>query len=90
MITSRGARLFDTVLCVNVLECVEDPVQVSGIGWAIALTPGGTWSCWCRRGRKLFGTLDQDMGQLRRFSEPDLRRLLEQRGIPVRANSSDQ
>ena len=74
---------FDTVLCVNVLEYVEDPSTV--IGSAVsALKPGGSLIVLVPQSPSLFGTLDQAIGHRRRFSTSQLRALLEQNGLAVK------
>jgi len=74
---------FDTVLCVNVLEYVEDPSTVIGSA-ASALKPGGSLIVLVPLGPSLFGTLDRAIGHRRRFSTGQLRILLEQNGLAVK------
>jgi SAM-dependent methyltransferase len=73
---------FDTVLCLNILEYVEDP------GALVAtlrgtLKPGGSLLVLVPQGPGLFGSLDQRLGHRRRFSNQDARTLLESHGLDV-------
>jgi SAM-dependent methyltransferase len=73
---------FDTVLCVNVLEYVDDPAVVirSAAG---ALKPGGSLIVLAPQSESLYGTLDKTLGHHRRFSKSQLRMLLESNGFAV-------
>jgi glycosyltransferase involved in cell wall biosynthesis len=73
---------FDTVLCVNVLEYVEDPAAVVRSA-ASVLKPGGSLVVLAPQGQALFGTLDKTLGHRRRFSGAQLRSLLEKAGFTV-------
>ena len=58
---------FDTVICLNVIEHVDDDVEAlrnirSAARGRVAR------SCWCRRGRELMGTLDEVLGHKRRYT----------------------
>jgi len=73
---------FDTVLCVNVLEYVDDPNTVVRSA-ASVLKPGGSLVVLAPQGQALYGTLDKTLGHQRRFSRAQLRALLEQTGFNV-------
>ena len=73
---------FDTVLCVNVLEYVDDPTAVVRSA-ASVLKPGGSLVVLAPQGQALFGTLDKTLGHQRRFSRAQLRALLEKTGFSV-------
>lgn len=75
---------FDTVLCINVLEYVEDPAAVirSAAG---ALKNGGSLIVLAPQSPSLFGSLDRTLGHRRRFSQAQLRALLIQNGFTVQA-----
>lgn len=73
---------FDTVLCLNVLEYVEDPASVVA-SLRSALKPDGTLVVLTPHGPNLFGTLDLGMGHKRRYSSRDARQLLESQGFAV-------
>src|SRR5579862_5819857 len=77
-----GAGQFDTALCVNVLESVKDPVAVLA-SLDSCLAPGGSVLVLVPQGKGLYGSLDQGMGQLRRFSKAELVQALEQTGFKI-------
>lgn len=78
----RAGRGYDTVLCVNVLEYVENPATVIESS-ARVLRPGGSIIVLVPNDEALFGTLDETLGHRRRFSEAKLRALLEQQGFTI-------
>ncbi len=73
---------FDTVLCVNVLEYLEDPRVVLRSA-AQVLKPGGSLIVLVPQGPRLFGSMDQTLGHKHRFDRTRLRSLLEQNGFEV-------
>jgi glycosyltransferase involved in cell wall biosynthesis len=73
---------FDTVLCVNVLEYVDDPEAVVRAAGSV-LKPGGSLVVLAPQGQFLYGTLDKTLGHRRRFSRVQLRSLLERAGFTV-------
>ncbi len=88
-LTDRGAFEtlagdFDTVLCVNVLQHLED---VSGAlaNLSLALRPGGRAIVRVPQGPGRLGSLDRALGYRRRFTEAELRKLLEEAGLVVEA-----
>jgi glycosyltransferase involved in cell wall biosynthesis len=74
---------FDTVVCLNVIEHVEDDraalMNIRSVltddGTAIVLVPQGQWN---------FGTLDEVLGHYRRYSRSTLQRLAETSGFAVK------
>jgi glycosyltransferase involved in cell wall biosynthesis len=78
-ISSEG---FDTVICLNVIEHVEDDVKamenirnvLGDGGTAVVLVPNGPWN---------FGTLDQVLGHYRRYTRESLLKLGEDAGFVV-------
>lgn len=79
-----GKEICDTVVCLNVLEHIEDDrnalEQMRGLlksgGSLILLVPQYKW---------LFGSYDKNAGHYRRYSRKDVAKLLEQAGYrPVR------
>jgi SAM-dependent methyltransferase len=74
---------FDTVLCVNVLEYVEDPKQVVAAA-ARTLKPGGSLIVLAPQGRGLFGSIDETLGHKRRFDRADLLAMLKDCGLSVK------
>jgi glycosyltransferase involved in cell wall biosynthesis len=75
---------FDTVICLNVVEHVDDDRAalaniksvLSADGRAIVLVPQGPWA---------FGTLDEALGHRRRYAEADVRRLAADCDMEVQA-----
>jgi glycosyltransferase involved in cell wall biosynthesis len=74
---------FDTVLCVNVLEDVEDPEQVLHSA-ACVLRTKGSMVLLVAQGPALFGSLDRGLGHRRRFSKSELRASLAKHGLQVK------
>jgi glycosyltransferase involved in cell wall biosynthesis len=76
------AGQMDTVVCLNVLEHIED--DLGGLrnllsvlrpeGTAVVLVPQGKWA---------YGTLDRALGHTRRYGRDELRRRMEQAGFQV-------
>ena len=79
-----GRRSFDTVLCLNVLEYVEDPGRLLDTMRA-ALKPDGVAVILAPLGLALFGSLDRSLGHKRRYSAAGIRALLESHGFTVEA-----
>jgi 2-polyprenyl-3-methyl-5-hydroxy-6-metoxy-1,4-benzoquinol methylase len=73
---------FDTVLCLNVLEYLEDPGAVVD-GLRATLKPGGNMIVLAPNGPRLFGSLDRSLGHKRRFTIADARRLMTSHGFAV-------
>jgi glycosyltransferase involved in cell wall biosynthesis/phospholipid N-methyltransferase len=75
---------FDTVVCINVVEHVDDDkgalenirAVLSEDGRAIVLVPQGPW---------LLGSLDEVLGHKRRYDEQALRRVAAEAGFHVKA-----
>ena len=76
------ANSMDTVICLNVLEHIEDDAlglrNIFSIldhrGCAIVLVP---------EGQSVFGTIDQALGHFRRYSEEELQSKMERTGFKV-------
>jgi SAM-dependent methyltransferase len=73
---------FDTVLCLNVLEYMNDPAQTIESLRAV-LKPGGVLLILVPQGPGLFGTLDRVMGHKRRFGRDETCRMLEALGFEI-------
>jgi glycosyltransferase involved in cell wall biosynthesis len=73
---------FDTVLCLNVLEYLDDPGYAVSLLRAV-LKSSGTLVILVPQCPKLFGTLDESLGHKRRYALPDARRMLESEGFTV-------
>jgi glycosyltransferase involved in cell wall biosynthesis len=75
-------HLYDTAICINVVEHLEDDVRamqniahlLSQDGTAIVLVPRGEW---------LFGSLDEVLGHRRRYSKEMLTGLSQEAGLTV-------
>src|ERR1041385_5206124 len=78
----QWASQFESALCVNLLETVEDPETVIA-SLAGCLKPGGALILLAPQGKGLFSALDRAMGHKRRFDETELRQLLESRGFQI-------
>jgi glycosyltransferase involved in cell wall biosynthesis/phospholipid N-methyltransferase len=74
---------FDSVVCLNVIEHVDDDVGALGNvraalapgGRAVVLVPSGPWN---------FGTLDEALGHRRRYTEAGLREVAARAGLETR------
>ncbi|MBI1789531.1 MAG: glycosyltransferase [Acidobacteria bacterium] len=76
------ALRFDTALCLNVLEYVQEPeAVVARIHETLA--PGGNLIVLVPQGGSLLGTLDRSMGHLRRFESRELETLLTRAGFQI-------
>jgi glycosyltransferase involved in cell wall biosynthesis len=73
---------FQTVLCINVLEHVDDPDQVIA-SCAEVIEPGGSLIVLVPQGRRKMGSLDRTLGHKRRFDKKQLRALLAKHGFEV-------
>jgi glycosyltransferase involved in cell wall biosynthesis len=73
---------FDTVLCLNVLEYLDDPASTVAF-MRNTLKPAGSLIILVPHGPGLFGSLDQAIGHKRRFKSGDARRMLESAGFTV-------
>lgn len=71
---------FDTVVCLNVIEHIEDDVgalhNIRG-----ALENGGRAIILVPCGPRLYGSLDEVLGHFRRYTEPHLTEVVEQAGF---------
>ena len=73
---------FDSALCVNLLEVVENP---GGVVCSLAkcLKPGGNLIVLVPQCRALYSSLDRALGSKRRFSAPEIHKLLDQAGLEL-------
>jgi len=79
MLELRSAE-FDTVVCLNVLEHVEDDTRALQ-RMRDVIVPGGRIILFVPADQKLFGTMDSQVGHYRRYSSDDLRRVIESAGL---------
>jgi SAM-dependent methyltransferase len=73
---------FDTALCLNVLEYLDDP-DTTIDAFRRVLKPGGNLVVLVPQGVGLFGKVDQTMGHKRRFRRRELEELLVRHGFGV-------
>ena len=72
----------DTVICLNVLEHIQD--DSTGLAnIASALSPGGVAIVLVPQDQSIYGTLDDELGHYRRYSEAELRTRIEAAGLTV-------
>jgi glycosyltransferase involved in cell wall biosynthesis len=70
---------FDTVICLNLLEYLEDPVAALRILRG-RLKAGGTLLLLVPQGKRLFGSLDRALGHQRRFARQELVAMVKEAG----------
>ncbi|HTT64375.1 MAG TPA: glycosyltransferase [Bryobacteraceae bacterium] len=76
------AGAVDTVVCLNVLEHVED--EMAGLrNIHTALQSGGRAIILVPHGQQVYGSLDTALGHFRRYSHEDLQRKMEKAGFRV-------
>jgi glycosyltransferase involved in cell wall biosynthesis len=73
---------FDTVLCLNVLEYLEQPGVLLDFLRGV-LKENGTLLVLVPNGHSLFGSLDKSLGQRRRYNKAELKSLLEAHGFSL-------
>ncbi len=74
------ADRFDTVVCLNVLEHIENDEGALQRLYDI-LVPGGKLLLFVPADQKLFGTMDTQVGHYRRYSREELQRVMESAGF---------
>jgi glycosyltransferase involved in cell wall biosynthesis len=75
-------HLFDSALCINMLELANDPQRVVAM-LGDCLKPKGNLIVLVPRGKELFCALDKALGHKRRFSEAELAQLLRSAGFEI-------
>ncbi len=73
---------FDTVVCLNVVEHVDDDVGALG-NIRAAMAPEGRAIVLVPQGPEVFGSLDEVLGHKRRYTRATLERLADQAGFAV-------
>ena len=76
------AGRFDTVICLNVVEHVEDDLLALR-NIASALQIGGRAIVLVPQGQSIYGSLDEVLGHFRRYSEEELRKKMQAVGLQV-------
>jgi glycosyltransferase involved in cell wall biosynthesis len=74
--------VFDSVVCLNVVEHVEDDLGALRNIFSV-LKPGGRAIILVPQDQKAYGTLDEVLGHYRRYSEPQLRARMQKAGFEV-------
>ena len=74
--------VFDSVVCLNVVEHVEDDLGALRNIFSV-LKPGGRAIILVPQDQKAYGTLDEVLGHYRRYSEPQLRARIQKAGFEV-------
>ncbi|MHB1033914.1 MAG: glycosyltransferase [Pirellulales bacterium] len=72
----------DTVLCANVLECLDSDEQALQ-GFESVLMPGGHCIVVAPAGAWLHSAVDEELGRVRRYSEAELSRKMQAAGFEV-------
>ncbi len=78
---------FDTVLCLNVLEHLEQPLSVLA-GLSATLKPGGSIVMLVPNVPAIFGSLDRRLGHLRRYNRQMMADLVAQLGFTLESAHS--
>jgi SAM-dependent methyltransferase len=79
---SPFVQQMDTVICLNVVEHVEDDgLALANI--ASTLVEGGRAIVLVPQGQSVYGTLDEVLGHQRRYSEEELKSKMERAGLQV-------
>ncbi|MCX5797436.1 MAG: glycosyltransferase [Elusimicrobia bacterium] len=78
------AESFDSVVCFQVLEHIQDDALALGTIRRL-LKPGGRVLLMLPAHQSLFGTMDRELGHLRRYDAPDLRGKLTAAGFEIEA-----
>jgi len=73
---------FDTVVCLNVVEHVQDDLQALRNVWEV-LEPGGHAIILVPNGPGLYGSLDEVLGHFRRYTREQLVSVCEEAGFHV-------
>src|SRR5580700_10795374 len=80
--TFPAGQSFDTVVCLNVVEHVQDDAAALRNVWNV-LDPGGRAIILVPCGPKLYGTLDEVLGHFRRYTRQQLIEVAERSGFRV-------
>ena len=75
---------FDTVICLNVLEHVRDPLAALR-NVRDALAPGGKLVLYVPQGPELYSSLDEALGHRCRYTKESLRKELDEAGFEVQS-----
>jgi SAM-dependent methyltransferase len=81
---ARWEGQFDTVVCLNVLEHVRDPLRALTNMFRV-LSPGGRLVLYVPQGQGLYSTLDEVLGHRCRYDRPMLERELAATGFVLQS-----
>ena len=81
-ISIRSNEQADTVVCLNVVEHVADDLSALRNIYR-ALQPGGKAVILVPQGQEIFGTMDEALGHYRRYSQSQLREVMQQAGFVI-------
>jgi len=73
---------FDTIVCLNVLEHIENDRAALRRLYQL-LNPGGNLLLFVPADQKLYGTMDKQVGHFRRYASSELKELIESEGFSV-------
>jgi glycosyltransferase involved in cell wall biosynthesis len=73
---------FDTIVCLNVLEHIEDDVAALKRMYSI-LEPGGKLLLYVPADQKLYGSLDRNVGHYRRYGKSELAERIQAAGFEL-------
>lgn len=79
---SQFDRGFDTILCMNVLEYLDNPERAVASAVKL-LEPGGRFVVLVPQGKTLYSSLDRTLGHKRRFAREDIEEMLANQGLTV-------
>jgi len=77
-----GAEQIDTIVCMNVLEHIEDDAATLG-DFAAVLPPGGKLVLLVPAMKALYGTLDQHLHHFRRYAREELQGKVSNAGFEI-------
>ncbi len=82
VVDQLGARSYDTVVCINVLEHIQnDAIALRNM--KEVLIPGGKLILFVPAGQYLYGSLDRALGHYRRYTLAPLLALVESQGFEI-------
>ena len=79
-----GAESFDTAICINVLEHIEQDVEALGRMKQL-VRPGGRVVIFVPAHMSLYGSLDRALGHCRRYSRRSLARMFSQQIVYLKS-----
>ncbi|MBI5154813.1 glycosyltransferase [Candidatus Poribacteria bacterium] len=80
---AADGKLFDSAICINVMEHIQDDVGVLRNMFSV-LKPGGRAVVLVPHDPSLYSAVDKVLGHFKRYTRKDLRRCMESAGFRVR------